>query len=165
MSSSAEMIQPPPPTMRDKVGPRAPAFDADAIARAESALKGMSGNFQSWITEDVDKLDAARHAARAAAYSDASTEALFARAHDLKGLGTTYDYPLATAIAGSLCRLLETSEARATARTVPALLDAHVDAVRAIVRDRAQAADHPMGKLLADELRIRVEDLLGPAPA
>jgi hypothetical protein len=162
MSTPAEILQPPPPTMRDKVGPRGPALDADAIARAESALKDMSGNFQSWIAEDVEKLDAARHTARAAGYSEETAEAMFARAHDLKGLGTTYEYPLVTAIAGSLCRLLESPEARAVTQRAPALAEAHVEAVRAIVRDRARAPDHPVGKAIAEELRARVEDLLGP---
>ena len=163
MNKPAEILQPPPPTMRDKVGPRPPAFDADAIARAEAALKGLSENFQEWIAADIDKLDAARLNARAAHYSEQSLEDVFARAHDIKGLGTTYDYPLATAIAASLCRLTETPIARAAAACAPMLVDAHVDALRAVVRDRAQDPDHPTGNKLAAELAAHVDALVGPA--
>ena len=148
--------------MRDKIGPRPPGFDAEAIARAEAALKGLADNFQAWMNEDVEKLEAARQAARLTGFDEAKTEELFCRAHDVKGLGTTYEYPLATAIAGSLCKLIDGVEARALARKNPSLIEAHVDAIRAIVRDRVKNAEDPVGKAIAATLRTHVYDLMGP---
>ncbi len=156
------MINPPPPTLRDKVGPRVGNFDADAIARAEEALKAMSVNFHDWMAREAGRLDAARQAARDSGYSEKTLEALYLCAHDVKGLAGTYDYQLCTDIAGPLCRLIETHEARADAAKHAALIDAHVDAIKAVARDRIQNASNPVGRALATALRAKVESLLGP---
>ena len=85
----------------------------------------------------------------------ATVESLYLRAHDLKGLGTTYGFPLITRIAASLCALTEDAEKRTRAPMV--LVDAHIDAIRAAVRDDIRDAAHPVGKLLAEELERRVK--------
>jgi hypothetical protein len=41
------------------------------------------------------------------------------------------------------------------------LLDAHIDAIRAVVRDQIQTDDHPVGKVLAETLEGRVAQHLG----
>lgn len=79
---------------------------------------------------------------------------LFFRAHDLKGLGSTYQYPLVTRLAGSLCRLLDDPSRRLAVPMV--LIDAHIDAIRAVVRDRIQTDDHPTGRILAETLEAEV---------
>lgn len=160
--AKAELIKPPPPTLQDKVGARAAGFDAEAVARAEQALREMSGNFHTWMAEDIGRLEKARRSARAAGFNAASVESLYGHAHDVKGLGGTYDYPLCTLVAGSLCRLLDTPEARAAAPANAALIEACVDALRAIVRERAQDINNPVGQALAATLRGHVEDLFGP---
>jgi hypothetical protein len=109
------------------------SFDAGAIERAEAALKALSVNFQDWMTTEVEKLEQARVHARLDGYSSATLEALYNVAHDVKGLGSTYQYPLVTAIGAQLCRLLESSDGRAAARQAPALIDGHVDAIRALL--------------------------------
>jgi hypothetical protein len=147
--------------MRDKVGPRDAAFDAKAIARAEAALRDLSENFDAWMSQDADRLDGARLAARASRFAEAETEQLFCRAHDVKGLAATYDYPLATTIAASLCRLIESPGVRALARHAPSLIEAHVDAIRAVVRDRVKDPNDATGKALAQALRGHVDALIG----
>ncbi|MGE0828568.1 MAG: Hpt domain-containing protein [Hyphomonadaceae bacterium] len=142
---------------------RFPVFDEEAVERAEAALKALSGNFQVWLEDEVEKVQAARLSARAAGWTDESIDELFAAAHDAKGLGATYDYPFVTRIAASLCRLIETPEGKAVARAQPALVEAHVDTIRAAVRDRIKTEDHPVGRLLSAELERRVE-ALGVAP-
>jgi hypothetical protein len=132
-------------------------FDASAIERAEAALEALSINFDEWMATEIERLDAARAAARNDGYSDASLETLFLRAHDVKGLGTTYGYPLVTALGAQLCRLLETNEGRRAARETPALVDAHVDGMRAILRSGLRAADDKIGLALVGELKARVD--------
>jgi hypothetical protein len=82
-------------------------------------------------------------------------ENLYLRAHDLKGLGTTYGYQLITRIAGSLCRMIDDKEKRAT--TPLELVDAHIDAIRAAVRDDIKTDEHPVGRVLVEELERRVK--------
>jgi hypothetical protein len=133
------------------------SFDAGAIERAEAALRALSVNFQDWMTSEVEKLEQARVHARLDAYSSATLEALYNVAHDVKGLGTTYQYPLITAVGAQLCRLLESSEGRAAARQSPGLIDGHVDAIRAILRNDVRTADDPTVLIVIAALKQRVD--------
>jgi hypothetical protein len=56
-------------------------------------------------------------------------------------------------ISGSLCRLLDEPEKRPGAPLQ--LIDAHVDAIRACVRDEIRDENHPIGGALAAELEAR----------
>ncbi len=140
-----------------------PVFDADAIARADETLKAMSGSFQGWLEADVTKLQTARQTAAQSNWSDAALAQLMDVAHDIKGMGASYGYPLATEIAASLCRLIETSAGKAAARANPGLACAHVDGLRAIVRDQIKSAEHPAGRAVLKMLAAEVEKL-GVAP-
>lgn len=153
MSNPAQVIR-PPNTLRMKVGGGFGGIDAGAIAKAEQALQAMSAQFGQWLQDEIIKLDKAQSDIRTLGYSDETAEALYFRAHDLKGLGTTYQYPLVTRLAGSLCKMLDDPAKRMAAPTL--LLDAHIDAIKAVVRDEIQTDDHPVGKVLAETLEARV---------
>ena len=158
MSNSAQVIR-PPNTLRLKVGGAFGGIDAGAIAKAEEALKAMSAQFGQWLQDEIVKLDKAQADIRAEGYNETTAEALYFRAHDLKGLGTTYQYPLVTRLAGSLCKMMDDPAKRMKAP--PMLIDAHVDAIKAVVRDQIQTDDHPTGKVLAETLEAKVADHLG----
>lgn len=132
------------------------AFDPAAIAKAEAALKSLSGNFAQWLQDEVAKLEAARETMRVEGATPQTLESLYMRAHDLKGLGTTYGYPLITRIAASLCKLTDDAEKRS--RAPMPLIDAHIEAIRAAVRDEIKTDEHPAGRQLAEELEKRVQD-------
>lgn len=140
-----------------------PVFSEEALARADKTLEAMSGSFEKWLDADVAELQAARAAAVQASWDDASLDALWRAAHDLKGMGGTYGYPLVTQLAASLCRLTETEAGKAAARANPALADAHVDGLRASVRDRIKSDEHPLGRALLHALEAQVRQL-GVAP-
>ncbi|MGH6998272.1 MAG: Hpt domain-containing protein [Phenylobacterium sp.] len=152
MSQQNPVIQ--PPSLRLKVGGRFGAIDPSAIAKAEAALKSLSGNFAQWLSEEVIKLDAARQLVRDAGVTAETMETLYLRAHDLKGLGTTYEFPLITRIGASLCRLIDDKDKR-LAVPLP-LVDAHIDAIKAAVRDSIKTDDHPVGRILIEELERKV---------
>lgn len=158
MSNSAQVIR-PPNTLRLKVGGGFGGIDAGAIAKAEEALKAMSAQFGQWLQDEIVKLDKAQADIRAQGYNEQTAEALYFRAHDLKGLGTTYQYPLVTRLAGSLCKMMDEPGKRMAAPLV--LIDAHVDAIKAVVRDQIQTDDHPTGRALAETLEARVAEHLG----
>ena len=152
MSQQNPVIQ--PPSLRLKVGGRFGAIDPSAIAKAEAALKSLSGNFAQWLSEEVIKLDAARQLVRDAGVTAETMETLYLRAHDLKGLGATYEFPLITRIGASLCRLIDDKDKRLTV-SLP-LVDAHIDAIKAAVRDSIKTDDHPVGRILIEELERKV---------
>jgi chemotaxis protein histidine kinase CheA len=157
VSNPAQVIN-PPNTLRAKVGGGFGAIDARAIAKAEEALAAMAGQFSQWLQDELDKLEAARAAIKAQGLTAETAEQLYFRAHDLKGLGGTYQYPLVTRIAGSLCKLLDDAGKRLGAPMV--LVDAHIDAIKAVVRDRIQTDEHPVGKALVEALEVRTAEHL-----
>ena len=157
MSNPPQVIRPPNP-LRAKVGGFG-GIDADAIAKAEAALKAMSAQFGQWLNDEIVKLDQAQADIRAKGYTPETAEGLYFRAHDLKGLGATYQYPLVTRIAGSLCRMMDDADKRMQAPL--AVIDAHVDAIKAVVRDKIQTDEHPVGRDLVETLEARTAEHLG----
>ena len=152
---SAGQVFQVPNLLRLKVGGNGAPMDNNVIARAEAALKSLSGQFAQWLQDEIDKLDAARADIAAQGMNTETAEALYLRAHDLKGLGTTYEFPLVTRIARSLCQLLDQPQSRGEAPLF--LADAHIHAIKAAVRDNIRDASHPIGKILVEELEGRVK--------
>ena len=147
-----------PNTLKLKVGGRFGAIDPAAIAKAEAALKSLSGNFAQWLQDEVTKLEAARARIKTDGLTPETAEALYFRAHDLKGLGATYEYPLVTRIAGSLCKMIDDPKSRMDAPMF--LIDAHIDGIKAAVRNQIQTDTNPVGKALAEELEGQVKSFV-----
>lgn len=160
--SKAEMINPREQGLRT-IELKKPIFDAGAVARADQALEAMGDELQMWLDADIERLQSARLRADAANWTPLSQEDVHAIAHDLKGLGSTYGSMLATQLAASLCRLIETDSGKALAQHDPSLACAHIDALRASVRDGIRTTDHPVGRALLQALETRVAEL-GVAP-
>lgn len=137
------------------------AIDPAAVARAEAALQSLSANFDGWMKDELAKLEAVRETIRRDGYVEATAEALYFRAHDLKGLGTTYGFPFVTRIAASLCRILHEPETRLAAPMF--LVEAHIDAIFAVVRGDIRNDIDPTGRALAEELEGQVARLIQAA--
>jgi len=147
----------------------------DPVARAEQALADLSSEFASWMQQECDRLEAARGKVIEQGFNEATREALFHAAHDIKGEAATFGYPLVAATAESLCRLIEHTP---TLDQVPLpLVEQHVNAIRAIIREyggsNAQALATTLTRRLrevADEFLVRenrdrpdhLEAILGP---
>jgi hypothetical protein len=124
--------------------------DPDVVARAEAALKALSAQFSRWLQDEIDKLDAARAAVGVEGLSSPAGETLYTRAHDLKGLGGTYEFPIVTRAAGSLCKVIDSPQARASAPL--SLVDSHITAIKAMIRDGIKTDDHPIGQAMVMSL-------------
>lgn len=153
--TAAKLIDPTPPRL--SFSP--PIFDEDAVARADEALREMSGSFRGWLEAEVQKLQSARAAAVEAGWTPLTIEAVRFAAHDLKGLGATYEYPIITQIAASLCRLLDIGAGAGAA----SLICSHIDAIRAAARDGVKTDGDAMGRALLRTLEERVSMLGGAA--
>jgi HPt (histidine-containing phosphotransfer) domain-containing protein len=127
---------------------RVPDCDLDdPVARAEQALAGLSGEFKNWMTIEADRLSAAHAAVLRHGFTKETREELFRAAHDIKGEAATFGYPRAGEVADSLCRLIEHSPD--LDRLPIAMVDQHVDAVRAIIREaRLENADETAARLV-----------------
>lgn len=133
--------------------------DADKfnpIGAAEDALEQLSVHFDDWLREQIRVLREAHAAGVAAEFSPASIHEIFRAAHDLRGHAATLGYPLAGEIAGSLCHLFDYMPPGADGARE--LVRLHVEAIRAVVAEKASDKDHKVGKPLAESLRWAAED-------
>jgi HPt (histidine-containing phosphotransfer) domain-containing protein len=147
----------PPHQLRKAVAQVADAHD-DPIARAEAALAELSGEFANWMNAECERLEAARQDAKRVGFSKKTHEALFRAAHDIKGEAATFGYPAVAVVANSLCRLLEHTP---DMTHLPlALVEQHVDAMRAIAREHARADLGAIAGALTQKLREVTDDFL-----
>ena len=130
------------------------AFDGEAIARAEAAMSAMSDQFGDWLLDELSRLEAANKVIYQSCAGQLEQDDFYRSAHDLKGLGTTYGYPIVSQFAGSLCKLLDDPQVK----NHPAdhIIDAHVAAIVATVKQKVTSSDHPVGKALLIELQGQV---------
>jgi hypothetical protein len=108
-------------------------WDPTALRRAEQAMAALAKDFDKWMAEEAERLDETRRQYHANPADPEGRAALFRAAHDMRGQASTFGYPLAGVAAEGLYALLENLD-----RCGPggqALVDAHVDAIRAIQRD------------------------------
>src|SRR5581483_11444478 len=85
-------------------------------------------------------------------------EELFHAAHDIKGEAATFGFPAVAGAADSLCRLIEHSPD--VNRIPTALIDQHVDAVRAIIREYARSDATEIAAVLTNRLREVTDEFL-----
>jgi len=142
-----------------KVLLRVPESDLDdPVGRAEKALAGLSGEFQSWMTVEADRLSAAHASVKRDGFNDRTREELFRAAHDIKGDAATFGYPAAAAAAESLCRIIEHAP---DLDAVPAdLIAHHINAVQAIVRGRSKLDTVLVAGVLSRQLRGITDEFL-----
>ncbi|MGP0094664.1 MAG: Hpt domain-containing protein [Xanthobacteraceae bacterium] len=147
----------PPNRLQKAVAYNVPAGD-DPVGRAEKALATLSSEFAAWMNAEIERLDAARRLVHEFGYTAATRQALFHAAHDIKGEAPTFGFPAVTPIAESLCRLLEHTP---DITRIPALLlDQHVDAARAVLREIARDDVSEVTAALTQRLRDVTDDFL-----
>ncbi len=152
-----EVITPDTRKLRKAVS-AARAGDDDPVARAEAALAQISSEFSTWMEEECQRLEKARQRVKAEGLNKESRLELFLSAHDVKGDSGTFGYPAVSNAADSLCRLLDHSP---DLKRIPmALIDQHVDAVRAIVREYARADILQIATALTNRLRQVTDEFL-----
>jgi len=144
----------PPNMLKAKVGGSVGGLDMAAIKRAEKAIETLKVEFNDWINSDVDRLVECRD--RFAEAQDADSQGdLYRAGHDLKGQALTFGFPMAARVAASLCKLLD-----GNGRAPLALIDAHVNAIRVIVRKNVKDENDRVANVLAAELEGQVTEVL-----
>lgn len=152
-----EVIVPDHQTLRQAMVP-ASGNEEDPVTRAERALAQLSGNFTKWMNDDCERLDAARRTAKTSGLAGEIRSTLLRAADDIKGNALTLGFREAAPVADSLCRLLEHTPD--TTRISLELIDQHVDAIRAIVREHGRADITTIASVLGSRLRQVTEEFL-----
>ena len=149
----------PPNMLKAKVGGTFVGIDMAAVNRAEAAMDALKSEFADWAQDDVRRLVAARDAF--AANPDLAARAgLLRAAHDMKGQAATFNYPLIARVAGSLSHLIHDLPEHAELSL--GLVDAHVNAIHVIYRDKVMDMSNKVALALSEELEARVTETLDP---
>ena len=133
----------------------------DPVARAEKALAGLSGEFKNWMAIETDRLAAAYAVVLKDGFTAANRDELFRAAHDIKGDAATFGYPAAGAAAESLCRIIE--HAPDLNQVPDHLIEHHINAIQAIVRERTKHDTVKMASELSRQLRGIADEYLAQA--
>ena len=129
------------------------------LARAQAAVADLAKNYAPSTLVDIDRcvvlLKRARDVPqeRAAAVRD-----LYGMAHNIKGQGSSFGYPLVTRIGHSLCAL--TRQERAFSDADLGVIQAHIDAIRLILTKDIKGEGGEVGAKLA----ARLESMVIQAP-
>lgn len=146
----AEVIR-PPGMLRAKVRTE-PVRDADALFAAVD--RQIAGNAESFLAHAVAELGAMRsalhHAVTSAEKRAESLDRVFTIAHDLKGQGSSFGFPLITRVAALLCQYLRTR--RPNDGQGLRIAAAHVEALNILVEHRVGGEGGRLGSTMIERL-------------
>jgi len=126
------------------------------LARAQAAVADLAKTYGPNTLLDLDRcaalLKTAREdaGARAAAIKD-----LYGMAHNIKGQGSSFGFPLVTRIGDSLCRLVR--QERDFSEADLNVVQAHLDALRLILTKNIKGEGGEVGAKLAARLESLVK--------
>ena len=126
------------------------------LARAQAAVADLAKTYGPNTTADLDRCAALLKAAREDATTRAaSVKDLYAIAHNIKGQGSSFGYPLVTRIGHSLCTLVR--QERAFDDADLNVMQAHLDALRLILAKDIKGEGGEVGNKLAARLENMVK--------
>lgn len=133
---------------------------AAVLARAQAAVADLAKDYSGWALADVTR---ARQALALAESDPAGRrghiETLFRVAHDLKGQGSSFGYPLVTRLGDSLCRLTRDRARDYDSRHLE-LAKSHLDAVQLVLTKEIKGEGGQVGTELVAKLKKLVEEAL-----
>jgi hypothetical protein len=155
----------PPNRLKQVLGPGS-GVDPAAVKRAEASVSELKSRFDDVARAEIDRLREALAAARASAAGSGDAPAdkrademapirdISRIAFELKACGTTFDFPLITAVGHALFEFTERLES-----AHPATFDviaAHIDALSAIVAGEVRGDGGTTGRELVSGLAMLV---------
>jgi hypothetical protein len=130
------------------------------LARAQAAVADLAKSYAPNTLIDLDRCAGLLMAARAdEAGRQSKVKDLHAIAHNIKGQGGSFGYPLITRIGQSLCSLARRD--RAFTEADLAIMQAHLDAMKLILAKEIKGDGGEVGAKLA----ARLETMAAQAPA
>ncbi|MEX6723061.1 Hpt domain-containing protein [Parapedomonas caeni] len=122
-------------------------IDTAALEAAQKIFEEMAEDYPDWVSNQIAQLyELHRRCVDTPEQRRGLFEQITAMAHDLKGQGGTFGYPLVTTFATSLNRF---STLRNDIRDSHVeIIKAHIDAMRAVIRDRIKGDGGAIGAAL-----------------
>jgi len=144
----------PPSTLKAKVGAMGPsAADLQAIKRAETAIASLTDKYLEVVQKDLANLGAAADKLRTDTANRAQhLKRVFQIAHDMRGQGGSFGYPLITTICRQLCRFIEKVDDIGEGEVEVVTL--HVDALSLVIRAKMTKPDSQEAQAMLKGLEL-----------
>lgn len=128
-----------------------PPFDPDLIKVVETKISDMEGDYADWVEKSIEELVQAHHRAleepeRGLTHLSAINEI----AHELRGQGGMFGYPLMTQFGKSLYDV--TGEDAQISSALLDLIDAHIDLIKAVTHQKVKGNGGTIGQQLLESL-------------
>lgn len=125
-----------------------PRLDMEVLGKVEEKIQEMSGDYSNWVTDEIAKLDEALHKLKE---PGANLRSLIARinrgAHEMRGQGGIFGYPLITEFSKSLF-LSTNKNVQVISPNEYELLKAHIDAIKVVIAERVEGDGGETGRAL-----------------
>lgn len=168
-----------PNRLREKLGPSAikaeVAIDPEIIAEAETRIQEMAGDYSDWMGQALDRMTLAHKALivpggpRGEDDEEGEDEEeltaisnrrflgeISSAAHELRGQGGIFGYPLITSLGRSLFETTKDHQKDLTEGRMT-LIGAHIDAIRTVFTNRIRGEGGEIGRALLKETAAAVE--------
>lgn len=136
----------------------------DLIARAEAAVRALSQQYPALVQSEIERARVAAATLAAAKSPESARQAagkVFELAHDLKGQGGSYGYPLVSSIAASLCELSQ--KAKTFDAQLSEAVNVHINAIALVIKKMIKNPEDAEGKRLVLQVETLTAHLTGPA--
>jgi len=136
------------------------SFDEDLMEKATAALETMSEDYPDWVTGLIDKLaDVHRRCVDTPEQRFQFFEQLHAIAHDMRGQGGTFGYPLMSDFADGLFDF--TIVGTPTTDKNVEIIKAHIDSMRVVISKRVSGDGGEVGVQLKASLEAAIAKFTG----
>jgi chemotaxis protein histidine kinase CheA len=162
MAQEPEYIY-PPNTLKSKVTVDGSKIDAVALKQAEMAIEDMQDDYLGWVKDDLANLTSSYEKAKSSPENwEEIQEDLYGFAHDVKGQGSSFGYPLVTAVANQLCVFMEGIEGKLSEVQLDAV-KVHIDTMKLVVTQKMAGEGGPAGEQLLKGLDAVIAKVTGKA--
>ncbi|OUS12678.1 hypothetical protein A9Q97_05760 [Rhodospirillales bacterium 47_12_T64] len=149
----------PTNNLKPKVPSRGGPELKDIVASAKVALSNMEGDYENWVTEDVRKIsEFLANAKKSDDGQEEFIEQIHFIGHNIRGQAATFNFPLLTSAAKSLCHFIQEDEVVASKRLD--LVEAHVNVMRIIISQKIKGSGGETGQGLITALEQAVGKIL-----
>ncbi len=146
--------------LKEKTAGLAPgktSISSDALEAAEKALNKMSEDYPDWVSGLIVKLQEQHgRCVDTPEKRHEFFEEINHIAHDMKGQGGTFGYPLITQFSDSLYGFTVKRPGEISDNQVE-LVKSHVDSMRAVIRGRVSGDGGEIGEKLSQSLEEAIE--------
>ena len=152
--------------LREKLGPNALRgqidFDPLVIQAAELRIQELVGDYSTWVNRYLESMDQSFEAlSTGSGNPSAHIRNINQIAHELRGQGGIFDYPLITAFGKTLFEATSDITAEVTENRLK-LMEAHIDALRLVFSKQIKGNGGDVGMALMKDIKRAVHKYSEP---